>query len=131
MQVPRGDNSVADQCANQALDTGDFRETADDEMLSLLDAMSTQISGVEYGLLVSFDGASRGNPGAAAAGVGIWWGQWHPQEFREQGCLLRLGRRLGDGTNNYAEAKGMALGIKAVLQCLLRTVTFLSDAFER
>ena len=70
---------------------------------------------IETGLLFSFDGASRGNPGPAALGVCGFWGYWMEDEFVEQGCFVRKGRQLGIGTNNYAESHSLAFAIKMAL----------------
>jgi ribonuclease HI len=57
-------------------------------------------------LVLRTDGASRGNPGHAAAGVVI---------EAEDGTLLAQGKRyLGVMTNNQAEYRALILGLKAV-----------------
>ena len=57
-------------------------------------------------LVLRTDGASRGNPGHAAAGVVI---------EAEDGTLLAKGKRyLGIMTNNQAEYLALILGLKAV-----------------
>ena len=56
---------------------------------------------------VRTDGASRGNPGAAAIGVVI---------TDEAGAVLRqLGRRIGRATNNEAEYLALIAGLEAAL----------------
>lgn len=57
-------------------------------------------------LVLRTDGASRGNPGHAAAGVVI---------EAEDGTLVAQGKRyLGVMTNNQAEYRALILGLKAV-----------------
>ena len=62
----------------------------------------------ETGLVFSFDGAARSNPGHSASGVCAWWGTWVNDHFEEAGQILQRGRRLRSTTNNVAEAHGMA-----------------------
>lgn len=57
-------------------------------------------------LVVRTDGASRGNPGHAAAGIVIQ---------RADGTLVARGKKyLGVMTNNQAEYRALILGLKAV-----------------
>ncbi|HEY7833346.1 MAG TPA: ribonuclease HI family protein [Ktedonobacterales bacterium] len=66
------------------------------------------MSAIEPGLtlILRTDGASRGNPGPAAAGVVI---------EREDGRLVaRGGHVLGELTNNQAEYRALILGLTAV-----------------
>jgi len=56
-------------------------------------------------LLVFTDGASRGNPGLAAAGVVV---------YAAGGELHREGKALGVLTNNQAEYRALLLGLAAV-----------------
>lgn len=57
-------------------------------------------------LILRTDGASRGNPGAAAAGVVI---------ERVDGTTVAEGKRtLGELTNNQAEYHALILGLRAV-----------------
>ena len=72
----------------------------------------------ELGLLMSFDGASRGNPGDASQGNAGWWGQWHGDGFRPMGTLYQAGSRIGIKTNNVAEARGLAFAAKSALHLL-------------
>ena len=67
-QVPRADNSTADRLANRALDTCDFRDLEEEGAGAFLQALMAETQ-KELGLLVSFDGASRGNPGAVVGGM--------------------------------------------------------------
>ena len=96
-QVARCFNSIADSLANSVLDAGctdvTFMETGE-----WADLCGLQEVAIEVG----FDGASRGNPGPAAAG---FWAEanhggrrWH---------LLRGGVLLGEATNNEAELSSL------------------------
>ena len=69
--VPRSDNSAADAAANWALDVGTFEEVRLDSLLSMLHDFSNAGCN-EVGMLFSFDGAARGNPGPSASGVCAW-----------------------------------------------------------
>ena len=64
------------------------------------------------GLLFSFDGAARGNPGKSSYGVCAWWGSFVHGSFESKGLLLRRGARLGTSTNNIAEGHGLASSLK-------------------
>ena len=102
-------------CANEALDHGSFRMASSQVVLQYLQC--TSVTGdEEVGLLVSFDGACRDNPGDASLGVCAWWGKWCSGSFQEEGCFLRRGVRLGIGTNNTAEAEAMAVAIREALR---------------
>ena len=68
------------------------------------------------GFVFSFDGASRGNPGSSASGVCAWWGQWLHGSFEPHGLLVQRGIQLGTGTNNTAEAHGLATALKTALR---------------
>ena len=78
----------------------------------------TELSGAapgNIGVLFSFDGASRGNPGRSSYGVCAWWGYFHTTcsgSFESKGLLLQKGACLGTSTNNIAEAHGMAAALK-------------------
>ena len=66
------------------------------------------------------DGASRGNPGPAAAGVVI---------ESEDGALLATGKKyLGTLTNNQAEYRALILGLKAVSARAPSSVAVLMDS---
>ena len=68
------------------------------------------------GLLFSFDGAARGNPGPASTGVCAWWGFFHNGEFLSEGLVLQKGVSLGSSTNNYAEATAMTAAVKTAVR---------------
>ena len=72
-------------------------------------------SDCNIGLLFSFDGAARGNPGPAASGACAWWGQFANGSFESMGALMKKGARLGANTNNFAEAHAMASALKLCL----------------
>ncbi len=71
-------------------------------------------------LVLRTDGASRGNPGPAAAGVAI---------EREDGRLIARGRHfLGQMTNNQAEYRALILGLRAVARYHPAEVTVCMDS---
>lgn len=71
-------------------------------------------------LIVRTDGASRGNPGHAAAGVVI---------EREDGTLKARGKKyLGVMTNNQAEYRALILGLRAVARYAPSAVSVYMDS---
>ena len=69
------------------------------------DAATTHVPAGAH-LILRTDGASRGNPGPAAAGVVI--------ERENSEILTRLGRYLGEMPNNQAEYRALILGLELV-----------------
>lgn len=66
------------------------------------------------------DGASRGNPGHAAAGIAI---------YREDGSLLARGKKyLGVMTNNEAEYRALVVGLKAAVRYQPSSLTVCMDS---
>jgi len=55
-------------------------------------------------LSISIDGAARGNPGPAACGLVV--------RDASGATLLAEGKRLGRGTNNFAEYRGLLLALE-------------------
>ena len=78
-------------------------------------------SSKRIGMLFSFDGASRGNPGPSSYGVCAWWGYFRSGAFESMGLLLNKGARTGTSTNNISEAHGLASMVKVCLRyhCLV------------
>ena len=72
------------------------------------------------GLIVHFDGGSRGNPGPAAAGVVI--------HDAERGPILEAGYFLGRMTNNQAEYHGLLRALEAVGRLADDDVAIYSDS---
>jgi ribonuclease HI len=66
------------------------------------------------------DGAARGNPGPAGAGAVIVSPEGHIQ--------ARIGKFLGESTNNVAEYMGLILGLKRARAMGLRELDVLSDS---
>lgn len=71
-------------------------------------------------LIVETDGASRGNPGLAGAGIIIRDGQGHAIETRHE--------FLGVATNNEAEYRALIEGLKAVARHNPASVTVRMDS---
>jgi ribonuclease HI len=66
------------------------------------------------------DGAARGNPGPAGAGAVI---------VNPQGQVVaRVGKYLGENTNNYAEYMGLILGLKRARAMGIRELEVLADS---
>jgi ribonuclease HI len=66
------------------------------------------------------DGAARGNPGPAAAGVAL---------FNEKGRILQeSGFFLGEATNNVAETLALILGLQQAILKGVREITVLTDS---
>jgi ribonuclease HI len=59
-------------------------------------------------LVLRTDGASRGNPGPAAAGIVI--------ERADGETLVRLGQYLGEMPNNQAEYRALILGLRTIAE---------------
>ena len=116
LQLPRKENAAADAAANRALDSGTFSEVRLEAIPALVSELGQQQR--DIGLLVSFDGAARGNPGPSSSGVCMWWGHFRYGSFQPQGLLVQRGAFLGAGTNNSAEAHGLALALKTCLHYL-------------
>jgi ribonuclease HI len=71
-------------------------------------------------LILRTDGASRGNPGHAAAGVVI---------ERDDGSLMARGKKyLGVMTNNQAEYRALILGLKAIARYHPRAIRVYLDS---
>ena len=114
-QVPRSDNSAADAAANWALDHGSYLQVYVQVVEDFLSKLSLP-DVVSIGLLFSFDGAARGNPGVSSSGVCAWWGYFYSGTFKSKGLLMQRGTRLGIGTNNTSEAHGLASELKSCLR---------------
>jgi ribonuclease HI len=70
-------------------------------------------------LTFNIDGAARGNPGPAGAGVVVWRGEKVFEEF----C-----KYLGRATNNQAEYQALILALEQALELGAREVTVRSDS---
>ncbi len=66
------------------------------------------------------DGAARGNPGPAGAGAVIVNPDGH--------IVAKVGKFLGDNTNNYAEYMGLLLGLKRAKAMGIKELEVLSDS---
>ncbi len=66
------------------------------------------------------DGASRGNPGPAAAGIVI--------EHLDGTVLTQLGQYLGEMPNNQAEYRALILGLHLVTDCQPAAVDVYMDS---
>ena len=113
-QVPRSDNAAADAAANYALDHGSFMEVRLPETAAFVHELSCN-ERCNIGLLFSFDGAARGNPGPASYGVCAWWGLFSEKSFHSRGLILQRGSRIGVSTNNVAESYGQTQALRACL----------------
>ncbi len=71
-------------------------------------------------LVIYTDGAARGNPGPAGAGVAI--------EDRRGDSLGRAWRYLGEATNNVAEYEALCLGLERALALGARRVELRADS---
>lgn len=70
-------------------------------------------------LAVYTDGASKGNPGPAGAGVIIYKGDE---------IIDRISQSLGEATNNIAEYKAVILGLKKAAELKAKRVALFSDS---
>jgi ribonuclease HI len=71
-------------------------------------------------VVIYTDGASRGNPGPAAAGVAI---------FSTDGQLIEeISLKLGNQTNNFAEYTALIEGLKAAVEGGAKSVVVKADS---
>ena len=127
--VPRADNSAADAAANWALDHMSFNDVRVRSLEEFLEVLSTGEQSV--GILFSFDGAARGNPGPSSAGVCAWWGCFQNGYFQSKGLLMQRGDCLGIGTNNTAESKAMAIAAKTAVRYYFWVIEGLTQLAQR
>ncbi|HUB08435.1 MAG TPA: ribonuclease HI family protein [Myxococcales bacterium] len=66
------------------------------------------------------DGAARGNPGPAGAGAIV--------ASADGQVIARLGRYLGEATNNFAEYQGLLLGLRRAAELGARDVEIFADS---
>ena len=66
------------------------------------------------------DGAARGNPGPAGAGAVILSPEGH--------VVAKVGKYLGDNTNNFAEYMGLILGLKRARAMGIKELEVFSDS---
>ncbi len=66
------------------------------------------------------DGAARGNPGPAGAGAVIVSPQGH--------IVAKIGKFLGENTNNYAEYMGLILGLKRAKAMGIKALDVFADS---
>ncbi len=66
------------------------------------------------------DGAARGNPGPAGAGAVIVSPEGH--------VVAKVGKFLGDNTNNYAEYMGLILGLRRAKAMGIKELQILADS---
>lgn len=71
-------------------------------------------------MVLRTDGASRGNPGPAAAGIVI--------EHLDGTVLTQLGQYLGEMPNNQAEYRALILGLRLVTDCQPAAVDIYMDS---
>lgn len=83
---------------------------------------STKSTNTETGerLALRTDGASRGNPGPAAAGIVI--------ERADGVVLTQLGQYLGEMPNNQAEYRALILGLQMITDCQPAAVDIYMDS---
>ncbi|XP_078437405.1 uncharacterized protein LOC144707989 isoform X2 [Wolffia australiana] len=70
--------------------------------------------------IIEFDGASKGNPGRAGAGVII--------RSEDGAVIYRLREGLGVATNNVAEYRAMILGLRCALKKGLKVIRIQGDS---
>ncbi|UCF88640.1 MAG: ribonuclease HI family protein [bacterium] len=85
----------------------------------LLRAMAARVQPPTTTAVLSVDGAARGNPGEAGAGVVLQ---------TPDGAVLRMGEYLGEATNNTAEYKALLAGMKKAADLGIREMQVRSDS---
>ena len=96
------------------------------DVVAFLNELSRSDLG-SIGLLFSFDGAARGNPGPSSSGVCAWWGYFEIGAFHSKGVLVQRGTRLWTSTNNTSEAHGLASALKYCLRYLYWVVEQITE----
>jgi ribonuclease HI len=79
-------------------------------------------------VLIRADGAARGNPGPAAAGVVVIDASLPGAARPDAPAVARISRSLGIQTNNYAEYMGVILGLEKALALGAREVELVLDS---
>ncbi len=71
-------------------------------------------------VIISADGASRGNPGAAAIGAVI--------KDEQGGLVARISRRIGTATNNQAEYRAVIAALEEAVSLGAKKVDIMLDS---
>jgi ribonuclease HI len=71
-------------------------------------------------LVIHIDGASRGNPGKA--GAGVWMTDWEGRKMAE------VSRYLGHKTNNEAEYRALLLGLREAKRLGGKSIRIFTDS---
>jgi len=108
--------SVEKTCQNFGMEKSELR----DLLLGLFPASEEKRDGSDAGLLVLYvDGAARGNPGPAGAGVVI---------MQKSEIMEELAQYLGEKTNNQAEYEALIIGLKRLVEIGAQAVEVRSDS---
>ncbi len=79
---------------SRELNADDFGNVYAEKVHSFCQYLHQHREDQNIGLLFSFDGASRGNPGAASHGNRGWWGEWSPNQVCQKGLLYEKLSRI-------------------------------------
>jgi len=90
-----------------------------DELADILSLSARSVPTVHETAVLYVDGAARGNPGPAGAGVVL---------EGANGPFFRLGQYLGEATNNVAEYKALNLGMESAAQQGIKELQVRSDS---
>jgi ribonuclease HI len=108
--------SVEKTCQNFGMETSELRKL----LLGLFSAPEEKKDSSEAGLFVlCVDGASKGNPGPAGAGVVI---------MQKREIMEELAQYLGEMTNNQAEYRALIIGLKRLREIRAQSVEVRSDS---
>ncbi len=108
----------------QGLDPAQVRQSfhlTEDELRDLFQEAADHYGALEEGIWTVFcDGASRGNPGLAGAGVVLVAPDGEIRQQRKE--------FLGETTNNVAEYRGLLLGLKLARSLGINRIKVFSDS---
>lgn len=71
---------------------------------------------MQVGIVFSFDGASRGNPGKPAWGCCGWRGYCSAYGVHERELLSDIGKQIGVATNIEDKVAGLSMAVRMLLR---------------
>lgn len=90
-----------------------------EEFVDILNTVITSGLNIQTTAILSVDGAARGNPGPAGAGIVLKTGD---------GRVHRVGEYLGKATNNIAEYKALLTGVRKAAELGVSELQVRSDS---
>lgn len=96
----------------------DFPGMRREDLAQILREAAGEEPGPGAGAVLFVDGAARGNPGPAGAGIVIQW----------KGDPVRTGEYLGEATNNTAEYRALIAGMRRAAELGISNLEVRSDS---